>query len=265
MNQIVSNNKKNDFREILKNLSAILGILTILMSGLVIVYRFLVYLFEIQLFNYWSIDYSFYNNKISIIDDLMFDFVIVCIGVFFCSLMISVRNKKLNNLDKIKYWFAILSMFAVCYIILGLKEFLKFNFNFSLIIIHTFCLIIAFVCLMFFSKKLENFYSRWKENKNNEISSKNIITEILIFINSLFVSVIILGFVNVYVNKDYKIIMNDSNQCNVILYSTKDYYIVADCKIDDKNLTVYNSETQRKIDNYNIISKWKKFEKIIKF
>ncbi len=58
-------------------------------------------------------------------------------------------------------------------------------------------------------------------------------------------------------NKDYRIIANDK----VIVYTTGEYYLILDCKIEDNKLIIYKGN-QTKISNENVESKLISFNEV---
>ncbi len=109
------------------------------------------------------------------------------------------------------------------------------------------------VCLVFlklYIKKVSKFINILKNKESGFVLWIDLIQNIFIVFIITFIVIIGLGFLNTI-------------NSNVILYSTKDYYIIADCIIKDNKLIVYKN-TQRKIENDNIVHYRKTFDKIIK-
>lgn len=196
---------------------------------------------------YMYSDRSFiYNLCISIL--LMF----AIYSVFYC--FKQLRDNK--NLGKIflqeNFWNIILILISNTYMIIIVSE--KTN-NSSLILNLIFLIIFEFIASLFiFRKEKEIDYT-------DEQIKKKIINYIKIF-PFLILLLIILHTNKVYLNlnllKDYNIINNNK----VIVYSTNDYYLTLDCDINGNELIIYKGE-QEKIDNNNVKSELKKFDKVV--
>lgn len=266
MNENEKNNEKqllDIFENFLSLISKGLSVIALLMTGVLFACQFLKYLFYIQLFNYWTIDYSFYSNNVDIVNSLLYSFCIVCILLLLFLTINAVKNSNQNIFKKLKLWIMVFILYAICFMLTSLKELFKFEFNIIDAIIYIIVLVGLFIILVFFIKKQENKYLENKKNNYVNFSLKTLLINILSIIVAFFMTTILLGIFHPIFNKDYRIINNDTNQCNVILYSAKDYYIIAECEINENELTIYKN-TQKKIDNYNVIAKWETFEKIKK-
>lgn len=90
--------------------------------------------------------------------------------------------------------------------------------------------------------------------------------DVIVVIIALFLGFKIIGMIESWVKKDYRIIeTNQPNECSVVLYSTKDYFVVSECKMDEEKnkLTVYKDKV-KKIDNKGVITNKRIFSEIEK-
>lgn len=251
-------NIQNKEPKMLISFSTILGILGILLSGLVIIFQFSEYVYRMQWFYRWKINEVFFvQDSMNIVNNLMYSCFILGVIVFLFILMYRILNTKKRQ---IKNWIKFLIFFVPIYSLLSIKTFYNYNFN---MISYFFGMFICLVFFKFYIKKVSKFINVLKNAEQSFILHIELIEDLFIIFIITFIIVIGLGFFNALFIRDYQIISNDKNDCSVILYSTKDYYIIANCTIEDNNLIVYNN-TQRKINNYNIMSHWENFDKIIK-
>lgn len=262
---VIKENEKSQqmFKDVLVLISTILGILVVLLTGFTLIYQFLVYLFELQWFNYWDINETFYNkSNTDIINSLLYGFFTICLFMLLILAMRGITNSqsKENKMRRLKIQIQYFLIYAVCYSLFALKDFYRYGLNIYLVFIHIIILVITLFVMKYYAKKANMFIENIK-NKEKYLL-KDILLDFLILVISVFVVTIIMGNVNAWVKRDYPIIKNDTN-CNVLLYSADNYYIIAECEINDKDLIVYKN-TQRKIDNYNVIYKWEKFENVKK-
>ena len=98
-------------------------------------------------------------------------------------------------------------------------------------------MVIYFILIFLFVKKdglkkgLNKITNYIREFENEKFSDK--ILDVIVVIIALFLSFKIIGMIELWVKKDYRIIeTNQPNECSVVLYSTKDYFIVSECEID---------------------------------
>ncbi len=249
---------KNEKPKILTSFSTILGVLAILLSSLVVIFQFSDYIYKMQWFYFWGIDEVFFaQDSISIVNNLMYASFSLGIIIFLLILMYNISNSK--N-EKIKNWIKFLTFFIPIYSLLSIKSLYNNNFN---IILYFLGMLVCLVFLKLYIKKVSKFINILKNKESGFVLWIDLIQNIFIVFIITFIVIIGLGFLNTICTKDYKIIPNDNINSNVILYSTKDYYIIADCIIKDNKLIVYKN-TQRKIENDNIVHYRKTFDKIIK-
>lgn len=248
---------KNMFNEFLKLVGEIAALITVL----TIFYQGLVFVFEIQTFNYWNIDYSFYINSIDIVNSLLFNFYNTCLLLLFIIIIIS-SNKADKRIKKFKKNLKVFLFIYIYNLITNFHIFFKTEINLKNIIISIFSALFIFIFSKWSSKKLEEIYLNFKNKRNIDLSFKKVIIGFLITIVSVYSVATILGKIYITFKNSYQIIF-DNNQCTVVLFSAKDYYIVADCEIDGNNLTVFKDK-QRKINNYDITAVWTTFKSVNK-
>ena len=117
-----------------------------------------------------------------------------------------------------------------------------------------FILIFLFVKRDGLKKELNKITNYIREFENEKFSDK--ILDVIVVIIALFLGFKIIGMIESWVRKDYRIIeTNQPNECSVVLYSTKDYFVVSECKMDEEKnkLTVYKDKV-KKIDNEGIVA-----------
>ena len=140
----------------------------------------------------------------------------------------------------------------------------KQGLNVSNFILHFISSFILFFVLLFFAKSkcvrsimknIVNYISRLSKEKISD-NIYNIFLDVICFVISFFLSIIIIGMCELLVKKEYKIIeTNQTNECSVVLYSTKDYFIVSECETDEeKNKLTISKGKVKKIDNAGIIA-----------
>lgn len=107
------------------------------------------------------------------------------------------------------------------------------------------------ISLIFFGKEKESTREQLKRYLINYIKVLPFIIISLIIMNSFRT------YLNLIYQKQYKIIDNNK----VIVYSTNEYYITLDCDINNNELIIYKGN-QEKIENDNVKSQLKKFNKV---
>lgn len=142
---MIQNDKQNiqdKEPKMLTSFSTILGILAILLSGLVIIFRFSDYVYMMQWFYRWEIDEMFFvQDSINIINNLMYSCFVLGAIVFLFILMYRVSNTKTG---KFKNWIRFLIFFVSIYSLLSIKTLYSDNFN---VVLYFFGM---FICLVFF-------------------------------------------------------------------------------------------------------------------
>lgn len=243
-----------DKKEILKfmqdNFNWILGIFTGFSMMFINILKFIEYITAISYFYYYGLDMNLYryNDKGFLYSLCLSSLsILVLVSVFFCIYQI------INNMEKKKYITkGNISNFIII-IFLNLYLSLTIGIKTELVFV-----IIDSILLMVFEIIVFNITIK-KENEKPLIEDildyiKKIPILIIIFICLIFFKTqISLNIIN-----RYRIVDNNK----VIVYSNNDYYLTLDCQIKDEQLLIYRG-TQEKIENFNIYSEEKKFEKII--
>lgn len=249
-------------KELLKLISTILGIIAVVLTAITLIYQFGIYLYEIQWFNYWGINETFYvKNSSEIINELMYGFSIVCILMILSIVMYKLDNNKKSTK---KDWITFFLFFLVINGLLGIKTFYRNGFSLEYIFAFLTATVVSFLCIRKFANKTIDDLIKIKETKDLDVSLQDLALTSLITIIITFAFVIIWGNVNTLLKKEYMIIQTEE-KCEVILYTGIDYYIVSDCIIDsgEKTLKINNTK-QTKIDNSNVTYEYKIFKSVKK-
>ena len=113
-------------------------------------------------------------------------------------------------------------------------------------------MVIYFILIFLFVKKdglkkgLNKITNYIREFENEKFSDK--ILDVIVVIIALFLGFKIIGIFKSWVKKDYQIIeTNQPNECSVVLYSTKDYFVVSECKMDEEKnkLSIYKNKVKK--------------------
>lgn len=244
--------KEKIFEFLQKNYGWIVAVITGISVITSFILRFIKYLYSNFYFSYYGISYDLfdsnslgflYNFGISILLLLCFGSLIYCYIQLF-------NIKKL----KVKVKTTLLNIFLIAIsniIIVG-----STNVKYSIIqfILNVILLIISEIIVAF------AFIKKDKKNKNrlydtNEFSNALKLVPFYLFL-LIFTFLLSYGF-EIIMNKSYRII----NDNKVIVYTTKDYYLLLDCKIKDNKLTIYKGK-QTKINNENIESRLVVFDEV---
>lgn len=265
--EIISLKKKE--KDILINISTILGITAVLMTTIMILYQFAIYIYDIQWFNYWSIDSTFYEkNSTEVINGLLFGFAILCLCIFFSLAMYGISKKNDKTPDKkktskIKDLLTFLAIYTFTYFLIGLKDLYYYDFSGERIFIHVIGIIFSLLLITYYTNKVLKLLERKDDVNPLKKTIKDLLIDLLAIIIAVFISMMMLGNINSIFKNNYKIITNN-DQCNVILYSSSEYYIIAKCDIDEKNAMTVYKKSQIKIDNYNVEYRLKEFTRVTK-
>lgn len=232
---------------------------------------FFTYVSTAEYFDYWEIDKSlFVIDKSNLINKYLWLFCISCfIAIIFLFLE---KNINSNNFLKKEKYKNIFYGFIICFIFSciinsnhfyddSITNYLISQFKASIIF---FIIISILVKKDRLKKKLNKIKNNIKEFENEKLSDK--ILDAMAIVIALFLSFKIIGMIELWVKKDYRIIeTNQPNECTVVLYSTKDYFIVSECEIDGENnkLSIYKNKV-KKIDNAGIIANKRIFSEIQK-
>lgn len=235
-----------------------------------VVFGFFTYVVQSLYFNYWEID-IFYYNEDNLIYNLIYFFCGSCFLVFTFIFLEKNINSDKNKIKNIVIGFL---FYLITFYLLNMNSLFKQGLNVSNFILHFISSFILFFLLLFFAKSkcvssimknIVNYISRLSKEKISD-NIYNIFLDVICFVISFFLSIIIIGMCELWVKKDYQIIeTNQPNECSVVLYSTKDYFVVSECKMDEEKnkLTIYKGKV-KKIDNVGIIANKRIFSAIEK-
>lgn len=203
-------------------------------------------------FWYFGIDHNLYNYSdknfiyglcLSII------FILALFSVLYCFKQIEENIKK-NEIFKwenlINILLILISNFYIIITTPGQLNLISIIINIIILIIFEFM-----ISLIFFGKEKESTREQLKRYLINYIKVLPFIIISLIIMNSFRT------YLNLIYQKQYKIIDNNK----VIVYSTNEYYITLDCDINNNELIIYKGN-QEKIENDNVKSQLKKFNKV---
>lgn len=243
---------KKIFKIIRENYVWVIAILT--SSGVVV--SFLVkwsnYLFSKIKFDYYGLDYGLYIQEDTTI---LYDFSLsLLIALCFYSVCYSIYRikKEFKSKEKDKkniFWnIGIVFVFNLC--LTCVFE------NFSGIIFKIF----AFIVILFFEIIATNIFHGMltKEVKFKSYSFWDNVKNVPFFIIGLIILYLFNYYISLRSNNGFRVI----NDNKVIVYTTKDYYLVLDYKIDKNKMFIYKN-TQNKIDNLNVKSKYIKVKEHI--
>lgn len=239
------------------SIATILQILTVALTGLTLFCTFIDYISQMIWFDYWSIDKAFFNQNLSnITNNLIYYFFVTLILLF----PFIKYFKNLYYKEKLSSRIKSYILFTVIYTFFFIQNTAIFNSKNEEFLVYFFCLLLCLKLMKIYIYKIIKFIDKMKEKDYIFITYREIIENILIFFVAIFISFSLIGLLKPFLKRDYKIIDND-NSCNTILYSTQDYYIVAECKIEQNDLIIYK-DLQRKIDNYDIAYQTRNFNSI---
>lgn len=245
----------------IKAIPNILQVLVICLSFIVVVFQFSRYMYDMQWFGYWGIDKSFYTqNSINLTNNLIYIVYVLLLLVFFA---IEVYKNMNNRHCNFFHWLKIVFFYILSCILLTPDIFYKENFSINYFLQNILGLIGSFILMIFYTRQVTKFINKFKDADYVFMFYKDLFQDLFIIFIAIVTSIIILGNINVNLNKKYQIIDNEIDIDYVILYSCSDYYIVANCQLENNKLVVFK-DTVKKIDNHNIMSHWETFDKIIK-
>lgn len=216
--------------------------------------RFIEYLKSNLYFNYYGIDINLYQfDDKNVLYDLGLSILLflTLFSVLYCFFQTynKIKNKvKLNLNDLIN---------VIIIIVYNSVFIIDNNNNISF---NTFCfqfmilLIIEFAGSLLIFKSLSTNVKDKKELKEEIINYLKILPFYVIL---LIFSVCFVLLSSIAARNRYRVIDNHK----VIVYTANDYYLTLDCEIVEKNLVIYKG-TQEKINNINVYSVYKEFEKI---
>ena len=214
--------------------------------------KFIEYLTSLMYFSYFGLDHNLYdysskNFIFEICCSMIFMFMIF--SVFYCCKQILDNYKKHNLLTQETFWDIVLIIISNIFMVSTINE---LNLVFLLIYV-AFLTVVEFILsfLVFKEPKI----SIEKDFRKEFINFIKVLPFFIIFF-------IIFNFAITYLDlmdkKQYRIISDDM----VIVYSTNDYCLTLECSVNNDKLIIYKG-TQEKIDNFNVKSRLKDFDKVI--
>ena len=252
------NSNSIDIKVVISFIKEVTEIIAFFGGSVLVLYCFAVGLYNGTYFYYWDIDMNFYvQDSGTIINGLLYGLFLICILALFLYTLYPGRIFKEN---KIKVFFKnvfLFIIFTVVSFIFSKNNFFEYGFSLYSVFYFVFSSFIIFMLIRYYAFR---FYKITYDIK--QIFS-NIFQFVFVLFISICATIIILGILNSILKRDYPIMVNNDGTLQTILYSTKEYYIVADCRIDGQKLIVFN-DTQRKVDNYNIQLKKYKFVSVKK-
>lgn len=236
-----------------------------------VIFSFSLYVIRSLYFCHWGIDIFFYNED-NVIYKLIYFFGCACFLSFvFLFLDKVINSNKFNEREKNRKGLIGFLIYLIFTFLLSSNQLIERGFTIYNIILQFNCSAISFFVIAIQAKnnlfkKIITSVINYSKTKNNDIKIDiyNKFVNILSIIVPVFLSVIVVGIFEICFKKDYRIIETDqSNECSVVLYSTKDYFIVSECEIDDENdeLFIYKNKV-KKIDNEGVITNKRIFYKI---
>ena len=243
-------NRENIFKFLQKNYGWIATITTGLAVAISFILRFIKYFYSSYYFNYYGLSYELFNN-----DELNFLYNFgFSILLLLCYASLTYCYIELFNMKKIMVKTILLNTFLILISNLFIIYSINVKCSIGQVIVDLIALIVfeTFVTMIFLKTN--------KKEKSKENNTGNLLNDLKIipFYLILLIFVFLLNFgLQIKNNKTYRIISDDK----VIVYSTTDYYLVLDCKIKDKNLTIFKGK-QTKINNENETSRLIDFDEV---
>lgn len=246
--------KNEKFTFIQKNYGWIIAAISGISICASFILRYIKYIYSTLYFNYYGISYelfnsdeisSIYNFIISIILILCFYSLIYCFKQIYD--FIIKRNK--NNISNFIFNIFLILISNSLITFSSLVQINFWNTFFFSIILFMIEIIIMLVFKVIICK----------ENKQDN-TIKSMINYIKIIPFYLFLLILLFSYTHInslYKIKSYRIISDDK----VVVYTTSDYYVILDCDIKNNELIIYKG-TQTKIDNENVETKLKYFDKV---
>lgn len=237
-----------------KNYGWIVALLTGIGVIMSFVLRFIKYIYSMLYFDYYGISYGFFDIEEL---GLLYDFSLSILMVL-CFYSLFYCYKQFYDLfkNKIKFNTKILNVFLILVsnFFIALSSGIK-NIGWQLLINMILLIVVEVVVTIIISIFIKNDKEKVdKTDKNDLLNTLKIMPFYLMLLVIIFSGNYLYSLYNA---KSYKIINNDK----VIVYTTKDYYLILDCEIEDNKLTIYKGN-QTKINNENVESKLINFDEI---
>lgn len=243
-----SNNKEGILLEIL---NFIIKFIAHAGAGLVFMYILFNYIYNIYFLSYWKID-NIFNVSNSYINSLLYDLLIIIILI----IVIIPLIEKTSFFKKMKLF--------ICFFVIVSITGKNIAFSLSYFFVSFIISIVGYFCCLLIGRKIRKEIQRNENDIINKIYNirKNI-SKVVVIPISIFISVVIIALVTAYCQTEYRVINKDGKISQVVLYSTKDYYIVADCE-EENNILKVNNNIQQKISTENVEIEIIKFDKVEK-
>lgn len=236
-----------------------------------VIFSFSLYVIRKLYFCRWGIDIAFYSED-NIICQLIYFFGCACFLIFILLFLDKVINStKLSEHEKDKRMLKGFMFYLLFSCLLNSNQFFEQGFTLYNTVLYFIFSTVIFIVMAkqtknnFFKKKIISLinYLRSK-NIDIKIDRYNKFLDILSIIIAVLLSIIAIGMIQTFFKMDYRIIeTNQPNECSVVLYSTKDYFIVSECEIDkEKNELFIDKDKVKKIDNEGITANKKIFYKV---
>lgn len=236
-----------------------------------VIFSFSFYVIRKLYFCRWGIDITFYSED-NIIYQLIYFFGCACFLIFILLFLDKVINStKLSEHEKDKRMLKGFMFYLLFSCLLNSTQFFEQGFTLYNTVLYFIFSTVIFIVMAkqtknnFFKKKIISLinYLRSK-NIDIKIDRYNKFLDILSIIIAVLLSIIAIGMIQTFFKMDYRIIeTNQPNECSVVLYSTKDYFIVSECEIDkEKNELFIYKDKVKKIDNEEVITNKRIFYKV---
>lgn len=235
----LENDKK---QEDVRTIYDIIGIVAVVITLIVNMTGFYIYLFNIQFFNIWNIDPIYYENGFLLNRIIYF----LSVGLI-CLLFVITASEKFDIRVFIVFCFTIL--------LLGYPQISSVN-------VITWILYAIFVFFIYFCICKHRIFRKIRCFISNYSTFNDILKNVLTLFFSLFIVITLLGIINTKGKVKYKVIESRDNRCEVILYSTADYYIVSNCEEKD-NILYIDNRKYKQINPNNINFEIKDYKKAL--
>lgn len=245
--------KNSTLKIIQNNYSWIIAVLTGLAVIFAFILKFTKYIYSQIHFNYYGIDYEMFDkSELNYLYDFYLSTIILlCLGsLFYCYIqLLNLKDKKDENKIKV----CNISLIIISNIII------VFSIN-NNSLIYKIIYVIILIAIELIISIILNFMNKRDLKKINQSNNWLDTLKLLPFYIVLCLIVLSINYILSFIgNKSYRIIDTDK----VIIYSTKDYYIVLNCAINQENdeLIIYKGEYTM-VDTKNTLNILKKFKEV---
>ena len=242
------NKKKFEINK--KNLFFIISIASTILVALTSIFKFIEYVISTNYFSYYGLDINLYDySRNGYVYYLIYSFLFMLAS---SSILFYVGDiyELIKNKIKTQY-----CRFKICIIILSNLFFvasLKNEINVLNIIIFGIVLVLIELVLYNMLKKEIN-----REFKDIKQAFFEYIKILPILIIVFIIAICIQTNIKLKTNRNYRVI--DENK--IIVYTTNDYYLLLDCKIENNKIIIYKGR-QEKVINNNINSYLRTFDDV---